>query len=348
MSNIYLSDKRFSSDELQHPLFANHMHPALKLAHAWLTGSETFDFHTSGSTGTPKEITCSRNQVSASINRTLKYFGLNQTDHFYCGLSTETIAGGMMVLRALVANADLTLDVPGSKNLENLPANHPYTFGSFVPMQLYGMENNKRMQENLHRFSILLVGGAAIRHEMEKYFSPIDHPTVFQTYGMTETLSHIAVRRLGKDPYYSLLPGIEIKQDSRNCLSIKADVTNEEWIQTNDLVSLIDSNTFNLLGRLDEVINSGGFKVHPEKVEKVLSVWLKEFQFFVCGIPDEKLGETVTLVIEGNEILDLEILRKQCGSELHPFEFPKKCIAIPSFIKTTSGKTDRLKTIQGI
>lgn len=347
MKKIHIHHHSFSHSEIKAlPHGAGH-NEAITLAHAWLTGRGSFAFKTSGSTGIPKEIVFSRNQILSSIARTTTALKLTAKDHFLCCLSMQTVGGAMMLLRALELNAEITILGPSSEPLDQINLLHPFTCASFVPLQLHSLADYPDRLEKLNRLNVILVGGAAINKQLN--YALIKLKTqVFQTYGMTETLSHVALRRVGKEDVFHVLPGIETKTDENQCLCVKADVTNNQWIATHDVVQFADKNSFVLLGRADQVINTGGVKVFPDRVETVLGPIIKEKNFFVAGIPNEKLGEQVTLFIEGSSSIELKKLKEAVGKSLGEYEIPRQITLVKSFMKTPSGKVDRLKTIHSV
>jgi O-succinylbenzoic acid--CoA ligase len=165
---------------------------------------------------------------------------------------------------------------------------------------------------------------------------------------MTETITHVAVKKLNKftqlelesKSVYKTLPDVTISKDKRNCLVIYAPKISNEMITTNDVVEIVSKTEFNWKGRLDHVINSGGVKLHPEEIEQKLSHTIHS-RFFIAGIPDEILGEKCILVIEGENYP----ITKKHFSKLSRFENPKEILFIPKFIETGSGKIQRLKTL---
>ena len=173
-----------------------------------------------------------------------------------------------------------------------------------------------------------------MNHQLESLVTKL--PTqVFETYGMTETVSHIAAKRVG-DTSFSVLPNVTISQDQRDCLVIDAPLVSSEVLTTNDLVEIINEKEFILLGRADNIINSGGIKLIPEQIEAKLSSKIKE-RFFVAGIPDGTLGEKLILVIEGEaREISLDVFET-----LSAYEKPKEYLFVSQFLETESGKVKR-------
>ena len=197
------------------------------------------------------------------------------------------------------------------------------------------------------------MGGGSVTTRLEKLAENIP-AQLFETYGMTETYSHIALRCFngtGKSDYFTTLKGVDIRQDERDCLIIKVPYLLENEIQTNDIIELVSSNSFRWLGRVDSVINSGGVKIFPEQLEKQLEQFI-EPRFFISSLPDETLGSKVVLVVE-SEVFTIEAisqLKSQISKVLNRYEVPKDIFFVPKFICSASNKilrNDTLKLING-
>jgi O-succinylbenzoic acid--CoA ligase len=313
----------------------------------WLNGCEVFEIPTSGSTGTPKKISITRDQMKASASMTINALHLGNNDTVFVCLNTQFIAGKMMLVRALTGNMKIIAMEPSANPLKDLV--QPFDFIALVPLQIRAIllspEKNK-----LDYIKGILIGGAALDASLLKAIQSIKSP-VFATYGMTETISHIALQDLHQqsvEPFYKTLPDVKIHVDERGCLVIRAPyLTNE--IQTNDLVTIHDDKHFSWLGRWDNIINTGGIKVIPEKVEndiRSLTVGTDINQnFFIASIHDERLGEKIILITEGpmsenwGKILTLH---KQSFSR---YETPKVFFSIEKFIFNKNNKIDRKATI---
>ena len=314
----------------------------------WLAGQQEFILKTSGSTGEPKPIILTRFQMEASARLTGKIFQLKPYDKALVCLNVNYIAGIMMLVRGMVLGLELTIIEPNSNPLENL-ANQDFDFAAFVPLQLQKMLENESQIENLNKMKAIIVGGAAVNEVLEKEIQQLEVP-VYSTYGMTETVSHIAIRRLNgvnRSNNFSVLEGVKIGIDSRNCLNIIADASNNELIQTNDIVEIINENEFKLIGRFDNIINSGGVKIQLEKVEKIFEEFITEKRFFDFGIDDEKLGQKLILVVETDYLANnnKDILIKKAQDKVAKYEIPKQIFTINSFSETPTGKIDKKATI---
>jgi O-succinylbenzoic acid--CoA ligase len=360
--SLLLNGRSFRYAEIQQYPFHSHTDvngyeaKILDFCRQWLNGTLEFGLRTSGSTGTPQLIQMRRRQFEASARRTCEYLGLGPGDRELVCLNCEFVGGLMMLVRGLDQNMHLTIVEPHADPLALVPPEATFDFASFVPLQLRTLLDHGHAP-HLDQMKAILVGGATVDSSLEKAIQQLQVP-VYHTYGMTETASHIALRRInGPDasPYYRVLPGIHVAQDERGCLTVRADVTDDQLITTNDQVRLLDPHTFEWLGRADFVINSGGVKVQAEKVEQVLEVALAELglpsrRTFVAGQPDPRLGEQVTAFLEGEPLPDEESQRLQhlLAERLDRYESPRRFIYVPQFQTTATGKIDRLTTVRSL
>ena len=296
-------------------------------------GLTDFSFQSSGSTGTPKKITLSKDQLIQSAKTTLSYFSIKPDARFLLCIHPQFIGGAMQIVRAYVNQGQL--DVLAPERILDL--DHTlYDLVSMVPLQLNKLY--KDLKSHLNDFNHLLIGGATMDPKLEqKIASDTSVITkIYATYGMTETASHIAVRRLGSH-FFKRIGQLMISINDSSCLKIKGLITKNQWLQTQDIVELIDENTFKWLGRQDYVINSGGLKVHPENIEHHLNKQTNQ-SLMITFLPDEVLGQKVVLLLEGALIPTFDY------SSLHPYEKPKKTLNIKKFIYTKNGKIDRKAT----
>jgi len=330
---------------------------ALTFCQRWLSSKTQFVVHTSGSTGAPKPITLQREQMIASARATGEALGLAAGMSSLVCLPVRYIAGQMMLARGLELGLAMTLVEPASDPLATLPSHAHFDFTAVVPLQLQALlDGPSDYLKRLNGMRAILVGGAPVSAALEQRVKAITAP-VYHTYGMTETATHVALRRLnGPDasPDFHPLPGVEIAVDERGCLRLKGLMTLDQWLQTNDLVELAPATcnlqpaTFRWLGRVDNVINSGGVKVQVETVEAAverawLALGLAERRFFVTSVPDERLGEAVTLVIEGAPLAveTEEALLTDIGARLDRFQRPRCAQYRTQLAETATGKIDR-------
>lgn len=305
----------------------------------WFNNSDIVNVRTSGSTGTPKQITLRKKHMVNSALATGNFFNLEPENSALLCLSADFIAGKMMLVRALVIGLDLTLVDPTSNPLKDL--SDSFDFSAMVPLQV------ANSLTRLKQIKTLIIGGAPVSISLKEKLKSIK-TSCYETYGMTETITHIAVRALNQndqDDYFELLTDISVAIDNRGCLTINAPGISDVTIITNDLVELIDDKRFRWLGRYDTMINSGGVKLIPEQIEAKLA-GLFENRFFIAGTPDEKLGQKLTLVVEGKQ--DLASIEKLLEKSrlLTKYEFPKEIIIVTKFKETLSGKIHRNKTLE--
>lgn len=302
--------------------------------------------NTSGSTGKPKPMQLRKEFMINSAKATGAFFNLPENTSALLCLSTDYIAGKMMLVRALVLGWKLDVVTTDSNPLKNVTKR--YDFSAMVPMQLQNSLND------LNKVQKLIVGGGVVSKELIAQIQGID-TAIFATYGMTETVTHIAVKQLNQFvtsneeevSNYHTLPNVEVSIDKRGCLVINAPKVTEEVIVTNDVVNLISSTSFTWLGRYDNVINSGGVKLHPEKIEEKLSTIISN-RFFVTGISDNRLGEKLVLLIEGiaDESLVMELKNELKNSILlTKYEVPKEIHFIEAFVETETKKIQRTMTL---
>lgn len=308
---------------------------------------QDFIFQSSGSTGVPKQFVFNKKELIWSATQTINYLELNKKpQHFYVCLDTNLVAGAMLLARAILLKADITIVNPSSNPLENVPSNHEFTFISLVPMQLQFIVNHSDSKKILNRFENVLLGGAPATNALKQQCSDLE-AAIWETYGMTETLSHIALRNIKSTAGFVLLPNNEIAICKTNTLKIKNLATKHKWLITNDLVE-INQNHFYILGRIDFVINSGGKKINPIKVESEIENYftyknIKPFPFFIGSLPDTYLGQKVVLFIEqkNEEKITYQELKTYLQKFLQPFEIPKEIHSLPQFYYTKSQKIDR-------
>ncbi|MEC4048470.1 AMP-binding protein [Flavobacterium sp. SUN046] len=293
----------------------------------WFDSKSYIEMQTSGTTGTPKIICVDKQAMVNSALATGDFFNLHAGNRALQCLPVKYVAGKMMLIRAIILGLDLDYVAPNSHPMEGLEDH--YDFVAMVPMQA---QNSLNELKNVKK---LIVGGAKISASLEQDLLKL--PTeVYETYGMTETITHIAAKRVGEKAF-TVLPHVTISYDERNCLVIHAPkIIKEDAIVTNDLVELVNENQFVFLGRLDNVINSGGIKLMPEQIEAKLATYIKE-RFFITAKEDKELGEKVVLVIEGAEYE----LDKSLFDTLDKYEKPKEVIFVPKFKETENGKVLR-------
>lgn len=297
----------------------------------WLDEEPYIEMHTSGSTGIPKLIRVSKQSMVNSALASGTFFDLQYGSKILNCLPMKYVAGKMMFVRSFVLGLEMDFVPPSLHPLEKLE--ECYDFCAMVPLQA------QNSLHELHKIKKLIVGGAKINAKLEKQLLRLKKTECYETFGMTETVSHIAAKKVGEKAF-RLMPNVTIETDSRNCLVIHAPLLIDEPIITNDLVELVDGNKFKFLGRLDNVINSGGVKINPEAVEEKLIDKINP-RFMICGKQDLDLGEKVVLLIESEPFtLDTNIFEN-----LDKFEKPKEIHFIKQFKDSINGKLLRRETL---
>lgn len=305
----------------------------------WLSDSDFVMGYTSGSTGSPKPIRLSKRAMRASALRTNAFFGMGEGSSILLCLSPNYIAGKMMVVRSLVGKIDLWLEKPTSMPL----VDGSFDLVSMVPMQIYSLRSSGEGERRLSGVRNLLVGGGPLPAEDASWLRSLSLRT-FVSYGMTETVSHVALASLDDQGAegllrYRALPDVLFGQDERGCLVISAPYLSAEKFVTNDVVDLLSPTEFLWRGRWDNVINTGGVKVHPEMMERKIASLIGG-EFYFTSLPDPKFGQKVILKIEGAP-RPTQPLMDSLETLLSPYEMPKEIRFVERFDRTESGKVKR-------
>ena len=306
----------------------------------WCSDSKTVKIQSSGSTGIPKIFEVEKSKMLNSAEMTCNFLDLKEGNVALICLPIEYISGKMMVVRSILRKLKLKIAEPSTNPLQNI--NDEIDFCAMTPLQV---ENSL---DKLHLIKNLIIGGASVSETLKtKITQTLKHSNspirIFETYGMSETLSHIALRQIfpNQEDWFTVFEGVEISLEERDCLKIFAPKLNSEVLQTNDLVEINNQNQFRFLGRLDNVINSGGAKIFPEELEKLVKQNIPNEAVFL-GIDDEKLGQKLILIIEGESDENLK-------SKIHNLKFqksfhkPKDIIFVEKIPRTPNGKVNRLE-----
>lgn len=301
----------------------------------WSNNSPTLSIQTSGSTGTPKKLEIEKKKFWISAQKTCDFFHLNEKSVGLLCLSTDYIAGQMMLVRAMVSGMNLVCTEPSGNPVEQLES--PIDFAAMVPMQVQECLNNP---DKFNLIQKLIIGGGQVTHELSELLQK-QNVQAFETFGMTETLSHIALKQIApnQDTTFTSLPGIEISKNLEDCMVIDYPEMELENLQTNDRIQITNPNSFVWLGRKDFVINSGGIKISPEIIEKQIAP-LISYPYCILGIPDKKLGEKVVLIIE-SEPFDITQLMTRLKENLPHYHYPKEARFVPNFPLSITGKIRR-------
>ncbi|MGV8828702.1 MAG: AMP-binding protein [Breznakibacter sp.] len=297
----------------------------------WLDETDSMQVKTSGSTGEPKLISVSKEAMVLSAQKTIRFFGLEPGTRALLCLPASYIAGRMMLVRAFVGQWDLHFVQPNNL-FEALGDDSVYDMAALVPLQL---EQLLAAGFDFSRIKTIIVGGAPCSNALRQSLAGSN---IWETYGMTETVSHIALRKIGEAWFYPL-QDVFLSVEARGCLCIDAPGITHCRLVTNDVVELQPDGRFRFLGRADHVINSGGIKHFPEELEIKLAGCFS-VPYFLIGLPDASLGEKIVLVLEIDVVDEAGILEK-LKTLLDKYEIPKAVMALNPFPHTGNGKIDR-------
>lgn len=297
----------------------------------WFNEDDYVVLTTSGTTGPPKKMQMKKSALVASAKATGAFFQVGVGAHALLCMSTKFVGGKLMLIRSIILGWQLDVVRPSSTPLSNNST--IYDFVAMVPLQVQGslvsFENVKQV----------IIGGAKVSESLRKKLLPLA-TKFYETYGMTETVTHIAAKAITEDVFH-LLPHAQVSTDSRGCLVIDVPLIAKQSIVTNDLVKLLDHKTFQWLGRIDNVINSGGVKLYPEQIEEKLTRSIP-YRFFIGSKEDDSLGNKVILVIESEPYQ----LPENIFEQLHKYERPKEVQFVSTFVETASGKIKRKENIK--
>lgn len=304
----------------------------------WFNESPYITVHTSGSTGTPKEFTVRKEQMIQSAILTCSFLNLRKGDNALLCMPLQYIAGKMVVVRALVAGLTLILRTPSGHPLADVEVS--LRFAAMIPLQVFNTLQVPEERERLCQTEIVIVGGGAINKELEDEIRQLPND-IYSTYGMTETLSHIALRKLnGPDASSAYTPFSSVKLclSPEKTLVIQAPQVCDDTLVTNDLAEIHPDGTFTILGRKDNTINTGGIKVQIESIEETLRSIIS-VTFAITAIPHPGLGEAIVLLVE--KTTDTDSLPDRIASLLPKYQQPKYIRQVDAIPLTGSGKTDR-------
>lgn len=304
----------------------------------WRSSSPDMLVHTSGSTGEPKALMVSKRRMCASALKTCSFLGLKRGDTALLCMSLDYIAGKMMVVRSIVCGLKLVVVEPSGHPLADL--DEAPCFAAMVPLQVYNSLMVPRERELLKRIKHLIIGGGAVSASMEQELRGFPN-AVWSTYGMTETLSHIALRRISgnsSSDWYTPFDGVGVSLTADGCLVIDAPDICSETLVTND-VAVIDKDKrrFRIIGRKDNVICSGGIKIQIEEVERLLQPFLSD-PYMLTKCSDPKYGECAVLLTESS---DVEAVASVCDKVLPKYYKPRCYLSVKHIPLTETGKPAR-------
>jgi O-succinylbenzoic acid--CoA ligase len=305
----------------------------------WFSAEPWVELQTSGSTGKPKKIKAEKKFLTASAKSTITALNLKPNNTAILALPVKFIAGKMMLIRAIEGNLNLFSVEPNAE-----PDIFDANFTALTPMQVSAILNSK-----LNKFTgKLIIGGGQLSQSLAKDLSEKNHFEAFETFGMTETYSHIALKKINanylNEPFRAI-SGVEFTTNNENMLIIEAPHLGIKQLKTNDIITLIDNKTFIWKGRADFVVNSGGVKIQPEEAERELAKFIN-FPFFLAGLPNQILGQELVLFIQGDKTkIDTDkILLQVNESKVLPVKL-KKIVVIINFVFTPTQKINRIQTI---
>ena len=349
----------------------------------WNNDSDRVLVHTSGSTGKPKPMMVEKKRMLNSARITCDFLGLKPGDSALLCMSLDYIAGKMVVVRSIERHLHLISVSPSGHPLKDInlkdakgkDVNGEITFAAMVPMQVYNTLQVPEERERLTHIRHLIIGGGAIDASLEEELRSLPgNIAIWSTYGMTETLSHIALRRINGDEaseWYQPFDSVKISQTDEGCLVIDAPLVCAETLVTNDIVEIepyiynkvenheevenhnkVEKLRFRIKGRKDNVICSGGIKIQIEEVEALLKPHL-EMPFMIAKKKDEKFGEIAVLLTEDEDLKKVEATirrllsgksddsNKSSESKSHKYWIPREFRYVEHLPLTETGKPKR-------
>lgn len=307
-----------------------------RLEKQWFSNDLNFLVQTSGSTGAPKTISLEKEHMRNSALATLNFLEIEQGAKALLCLPIDKIGGIMMFVRAAQANLDLTIIEPSARPFDSLKPEETFALSAMVPLQI------SHSLTDIERAGKLIAGGGPLSTILLEQIAQTKGQ-LWHSYGMTETISHIALRQISPNlkPAFKLLPGVNISVNENQCLRIDAPAIGVHSLQTKDIVDLLDEEHFLWKGRLDNVVLSGGLKLYPEELEQKIML---DVNFILAGSHSARLGEQLILLIESEEELN-EATLTTALQELNRLEKPKKVYYLPRFAYTSNGKIKRAETL---
>ena len=329
----------------------------------WFDDNQELEVKTSGSTGTPKVMSVSKERMMNSARLTLEFLQLERGDRALLCMPLEYIAGKMVVVRALVGGLDLQVVAPCGHPLQKVAAD--LDFAAMIPLQVYNSLQKPGERARLAAVKQLIIGGGAIDAALEQELRSFPHK-VWSTYGMTETLSHIALRRLNgseASQFYQPFAQVKLSLSPEDTLVIEAPQVSAQTLVTNDIVVFNNQGQFRIKGRKDNVINSGGIKLQIEELEAQLKALQPQWDFLISSQPHPKFGQVVVLLLtkrslpselgelsdlsDSNELSELSeqssvraFLQTQLRA-LTRFARPKRYLLVDELPRTGTNKPDR-------
>ncbi len=350
---LEIGDLRFPLPELPERMQkegweAEHLQQMAAFIQEWRDEKEELEVLTSGSTGERKPLYLPKEGMRESARMTIAHYGIPEGAHALLCLSAGYIAGKMMLVRAMEGDWTIRAIPPSRDPIGDLEGEElRFAFSAMVPMQVMEALRDQEKRKAFEGIETLIIGGAPLSQELEHRVRSCSN-RCFATYGMTETMTHIADRPLNgpdADDRFTPMEGVELESDRRGCLLIRAPHLFEGEVKTNDLVALGEGGKFRIRGRYDRLINSGAVKLLPEELEDKLGP-VMDRRFFIDKESDEELGETAVLYLEGAPLdpSTEKLLWSLMKERLEAYEIPKHIRSVPAFAETGSGKIDRMRS----
>lgn len=341
-SNITIHGKEYSADTIS--LLKNHENPFIRtelydFLEEWFSESPAVSVQSSGSTGIPKIMQAEKSRMIASAEMTCNFLGLKKNDSALLCMPLKYIGAKMVAVRAIVRNLNLLCAEPSMNPLQHLDA--APNFLAMTPAQVHAGLQNPKEKALLQNTEHLIIGGSAVNTALAEELEQFPHH-VWSTYGMTETLSHIALRRLNgknKSDWYQPFEGVTISLSHEQTLVIHAPKVCPDVLTTNDIAEIDNNGRFKILGRKDNIINSGGIKLQIEKIEEQLSSVLP-FPFQVTSLPHERFGEIPVLLVQGEQDFPFQ---EKFQNVPDKYARPKHVFFVKELPKTETDKPNRAK-----
>ena len=355
MGKVLFNDFEISFEEIlggKWPSVNPYEEATLLFCRYWLNGEQTFQLQTSGSTGIPKTIEVNRSQMESSAKATGQFFKVQPDQLLLCCLNISMIGGKMMLVRGMEWDSQIHVVKPSSNPYSGFSPEKRVDFAGMVPLQLEACLENESARKFLYQTENLIIGGASLSQPIKEKAQTLPG-NVYQTYGMTETVSHVALADIKKEGplVYHALPGVSFSQSADHRLKIKGPMSDGKWLLTNDLVEMTSPSSFVWKGRADYTINSGGVKIQPEEVEASIHKTFQQYfpgrQYLLVGLPDTRLGQKLVILVSGKAVMgsQTEDLLSTLKKELPTYHCPLEVHFLDQFSETASGKINRKETL---
>lgn len=313
----------------------------------WISDSDYIIVPTSGSTGEPKKISLKKEAMVASATSTLNALDISPGNYIWLCLPAKYIAGMMVIVRAFVGKLNLIYSEPSNKPLlENFDI---VDLVSMVPSQVATLMESKGGITLLEGIGKIIIGGSGLTSNLENTLAGNTRINAWNSYGMTETISHIALRKIGGDKQlgdFTPLPGTNVSLNHNNQLIISSHKIGVMNLLTNDIATIYDDGSFTILGRKDDIIISGGLKINPFSIEKKIQEFIVN-EIAIIGFPDKILGNKLVLFIEGKDLnITVNDIKNKVKGTLTKYQIPKEIISIERFPRTETGKVIRSELIK--